>query len=160
VRGLLGRKGRVHRTKVADRVCDRFGFYDARGDKRRSGCLKALRELERQGEYVLPEPRTATKVGSPRRLAGPVAMPEGVPAKAGEVRGLRLVCVDNEQQIRIWNEMMIREHPRGAGPLVGRQLRYLIGSEHGWLGAVGFGAPASGSRPMDRVGRADPPGPS
>jgi hypothetical protein len=38
--------------------------------------------------------------------------------------------------------MMIREHPRGHGPLVGRQVRYLIESEYGWLGALGFAAPA------------------
>ena len=44
--------------------------------------------------------------------------------------------------MRIWNEMMIREHPRGHGPLVGRQVRYLIESEYGWLGAMGFAAPA------------------
>lgn len=37
---------------------------------------------------------------------------------------------------------MIREHPRGAGPLVGCQIRYLIRSEHGWLGGLGFSASA------------------
>jgi hypothetical protein len=52
--------------------------------------------------------------------------------------------------MRIWNELPIREHPRGAGPLVGRQLRYLIGSEHGWLGAAGFGASALQLHDRDR----------
>ena len=37
---------------------------------------------------------------------------------------------------------MLREHPLGDGPLVGRQLRYLIGSRHGWLGGFGFAAAA------------------
>ncbi len=46
------------------------------------------------------------------------------------------------EQMRIWNELMMREHPLGAGPLVGRQVRYLIGSRHGWLGGLGFAAPA------------------
>ena len=32
--------------------------------------------------------------------------------------------------------------PRGAGPFVGHQLRYLVGSAHGWLGGVGFAASA------------------
>jgi len=45
---------------------------------------------------------------------------------------------------------MIREHPLGAGPLVGRQLRYLIGSAHGWLGAIGFGAASLYLRDRDR----------
>ena len=37
---------------------------------------------------------------------------------------------------------MAREHPRGMGPLVGAQARYLVGSAHGWLGALGFAASA------------------
>ncbi len=37
--------------------------------------------------------------------------------------------------MHIWNELMLCEHPQGGGPLVGAQMRYLIGSEHGWLGA-------------------------
>jgi hypothetical protein len=44
--------------------------------------------------------------------------------------------------MQLWNELMITEHPLGVGPLVGRQLRYLIGSGHGWLGGFGFAAPA------------------
>jgi hypothetical protein len=44
--------------------------------------------------------------------------------------------------MRTWNEMMASDHPRGAGPLAGRQLRYLIGSDHGWLGGLGFAAAA------------------
>jgi hypothetical protein len=44
--------------------------------------------------------------------------------------------------MRIWNEMMICEHPQDADPLVGCQLRYLITSEHGWLGGFAFSAAA------------------
>jgi hypothetical protein len=61
-----------------------------------------------------------------------------------------LIVVETVAQMRIWNEMMICEHPRGAGPLVGRQLRYLIGSEHGWLGAMGFGSSALQLQDRDR----------
>jgi hypothetical protein len=54
----------------------------------------------------------------------------------GDVAGLELILVEQESQMRIWNELMIREHPQGAGPLMGRQIRYLIGSAHGWLGGM------------------------
>jgi len=37
---------------------------------------------------------------------------------------------------------MLREHPLHQCRLVGRQLRYLVGSDHGWLGAIGFGSAA------------------
>jgi hypothetical protein len=52
--------------------------------------------------------------------------------------------------MRIWNELMAREHPQGSRRLVGRQLRYLIGSEHGWLGALGFSASALRVEARDR----------
>jgi hypothetical protein len=65
-----------------------------------------------------------------------------VPAAAGQIDQLELIRVHSETHVRIWNELMIAEHPRGAGPLVGAQVRYLIGSAHGWLGALGFSASA------------------
>jgi len=55
-------------------------------------------------------------------------LPEAVPAQAGGVCELKLVVVRTPEHICIWNELMIEGHPQGAGPLVGRQLRYLIGS--------------------------------
>ena len=37
---------------------------------------------------------------------------------------------------------MFREHPLRDARLVGRQFRYLLGSDHGWLGGLGFGSAA------------------
>ena len=66
------------------------------------------------------------------------------------VRGLSLVLVSTSAEHEIWHGLMAGEHPRGAGPLVGRQLRYLIGSEHGWLGAAGIAASALHLSSRDR----------
>jgi hypothetical protein len=142
VRGLLESNEILHRNELAEVVCEHFGFYDARGHVQRGGCVKALRELEAAGHFVLPAALTRPGRRSPRRLNEPVPPPSDVPAQAGDVWGLSLVVVRTEDQMRIWNELMIREHPQGAGPLVGRQLRYLINSEHGWLGGLGFAASA------------------
>jgi hypothetical protein len=132
------------RTEFAERVCEQFGFNDPRGHKQNSGCLKALRELEVAGHFVLPAARgmSGTTTKSPRRLTEPVEAASDVPATVDEVRGLKLVQVRTDAQMRIWNELMICDHPLGAGPLVGRQLRYLIGSDHGLLGGLGFAAAA------------------
>ena len=143
VAGLLTGDGEfVHRTELAEFLCEQFDFHDMRGQAQRDGCLKALRELETSGRFTLPAAQGKPGPSMPRRLAAAVADPADVPAHAGEVRGLALIQVSAEAQMRIWNEMMIREHPRGHGPLVGRQVRYLIGSDYGWLGAIGFAAPA------------------
>ncbi len=131
-----------HRTALAERVCAQFGFVDARARVQRSSCLKALRELERAGHIVLPAARTHPGVTRPHGLGAPVAAAHEVPGELGQVRDLELVVVEDAHHRRLWNELMAREHPRGAAPLVGCQLRYLIGAAHGWLGGLGFGAAA------------------
>ncbi len=152
IRRLLSHDEHKYRSTFADAVCRHFGFRDARGRVQRSGCIKALRELERLGHFTLPAPSAMGAKGakSPRRLGKRVEDPHGVPAQAGEVRGLCLIKVDTLDLMRLWNEMMLCEHPQGAGPLVGSQMRYLIGSEHGWLGGLGFGAAAIQLADRDR----------
>src|SRR5206468_10600560 len=87
-----------------------------------------------------------------RRLAGPVPGPVGVPEEAGHVGSLRLALVKPEDDtlMRTWNELIAREHPQGDRRLVGRQLRYLVASAHGWLGAIGFSASALYLQARDR----------
>jgi len=150
VRGLLESNEILHRNELAEIVCEHFGFYDARALAQRGGCVKALRELEAAGHFVLPAACARTGSNSPRRLSEPVPLPTDVPAQVADVWGLTLVPVRTDELMRIWNELMIEEHPQRAGPLVGRQLRYLIGSEHGWLGGMGFAAAARHLADRDR----------
>ena len=150
VRRLVEEEESFSRTELAEFVCEQFGFQDPRGQNQLSGCLKGLRELEAKGWFQLPPPETQKGRPSPRRLSEPVPAAQGVAEEVGEVDGLELILVEKESQMRIWNELMIREHPQGAGPLVGRQVRYLIGSGHGWLGAFGFAAPALQLADRDR----------
>jgi len=150
VHGLLESNEGLCRSELADVVCQHFGFFDDRGREQRAGCLKALREMEAAGQFVLPAAQRKNGRSSPRRLSDPVPAPTHVPAEAGDVLGLSLVVVETTEQMRIWNELMIREHPQGAGPLVGRQLRYLIESQHGWLGGFGFAAAALQLADRDR----------
>ena len=78
---------------------------------------------------------------TPRGLGVAMAAPLDAPEQAGAVRALQLLKVDSAQDLRLWNGLMC-EHPHGAGVMLGAQMRYLIGSEHGWLGGLGFGASA------------------
>lgn len=150
LQGLAHGGGFAHRTALAEEVCAAFGFLDGRGQAQRSGCLKALRELERAGRVSLPAPRSRAGVKRARRLGQPVPAPQPVPAQVESVQALQLVRVVSERQRRLWTELMEREHPRGSGPLVGCQLRYLVGSAHGWLGALGFAAAARALAERDR----------
>ena len=139
----------LRRMALAERVCADFGFLDARGQAQVGSCLSALRSLEQAGHFSLPAGRTAG--GSCVRQRGFAPVPAaGVPSEVGRVRGLSLVLVSTSAEHEIWHGLMAGEHPRGAGPLVGRQLRYLVGSEHGWLGASGIAASALHLSSRDR----------
>ena len=144
IRRLLADGSHASRSSLTQATCGEFGFFDARGHAQSAGCIKALRELEQAGHFVLPGVALSGrgKGKTARRLDAPVPAPEDVPAQASEVRALALIKVDSLDQMRLWNEMMLCEHPQGAGPLVGAQMRYLIGSAHGWLGGLGFAASA------------------
>ncbi len=139
---LLAQVGSASRTEFGRRVCQLFGFHDARGRPQLAGCMKALRALDADGRIQLPAPRHERRRCRPRGLGRPVPEPQGVPARVDQVQGLELVEVTGDDQRRLWTELLQREHPRGAARHVGAQLRYLLVSEHGVLGALGFAAAA------------------
>jgi hypothetical protein len=154
IKQLLGGNEVAHRTDLAKQVCTHFTFHDARGTMQTSGCLKALRDLESSGHFDLPKTQHKASTKSPRRLTEPVPLPVDVPSEVKHISALELVRVQNAEQMRTWNELMLTEHYLGSATLVGRQLRYLIRSEHGWLGGMGFAAPALQLSARDRwIGR-------
>jgi len=142
IRNLLDTNDNLKRTQLADQVCEKFGFFDPCGNIQRTGCLKALRELAHTNGFVLPKSLKNPGKRSPRRLSEPVPEPQGVPAKADQILQLNFVIVKTEEHMRTWNELMIQDHPLGAGLLVGRQIRYLIESEYGFLGGFSFSSAA------------------
>ena len=142
INSILDTNDNITLSILANKTCDHFNFVDPRGNRQTGGCLKALKKLEQAGHFVLPGPTRKPGKKKPRRLEHPVPEPRQMPVDVGDIRELRLVIVSSEKEMRIWNELMIQDHPRGAGPLVGRQLRYLIQSEYGWLGGISFSSAA------------------
>ena len=153
IRDWLGRNKHGRRLALARHVCEELALKDPRGKPRLAGVQKALRVLEAKGYWQLPKRRGVYgESWQPRRVKGSVAKPRAVPGRVGQVKGLELVEVGSEDDelFRIWNELMLSEHPLHDCRLVGRQLRYLIGSEHGWLGGIGFGSCALRLRVRDQ----------
>ena len=69
-----------------------------------------------------------------------------------------LVAVTGEDPRRVWNELLQLEYQHGAARHVGAQVRYLLVSNHGVLGALGFaasylGLDAGRARRIYRLGR-------
>ena len=140
---LLNHDPAPSRHGLAQELCERLDLCDFKGDWQWATTSKALRQLEEEGLWKLPKPLLRGSQGwNPTRLNRPVLAPRAVPELLQEVRGLSLVEVVDPERRAIWNELMIGEHPLQDCRLVGRQLRYLIGSDHGWLGGIGFGSAA------------------
>ena len=65
-----------------------------------------------------------------------------MPERVDQLRELALVEVRDGGRLQLWNTLVAHEHPCGAVQHAGAQLRYLLVSEHGVLGALGFAAAA------------------
>jgi hypothetical protein len=142
---LLSAKPALTRTQIARELCRRLDLRDPKGDWQVATTAQALRDLEAQGHWTLPAStvrRTWTWPTAPTRLHEPVAATGRVSEQLEQIAGLQLVEVNDPTHLLIWNELMIREHPLRDARLVGRQFRYLIASDHGWLGGIGFGSAA------------------
>jgi hypothetical protein len=143
VRTLLAGDPQPSRNQLAKELCRRLDLRDLKGDWQITTVAVALRDLEAQGFWTLPEPRIIGRgPGGPTRLGKRIPAPVGVPKDLTQIQGLRLVEVTDAEHLAVWNELMLREHPLRNCRLMGRVSRYLIASDHGWLGGLGYGSPA------------------
>ncbi|MCY3612218.1 MAG: IS4 family transposase [Gemmatimonadetes bacterium] len=151
IAAMLSQERFDSRSAFGRRVCEEFSFISATGRMQLAGCMKALAELaDKAPGIVLPAPAAPAVRNGPRLLDGDVAPPVGVPSRPAAIRDLELVQVTARSQRETWNTLIAREHPHGITTFAGCQVRYLVGSAHGWLGAAGFSAAALRVAARDR----------
>lgn len=134
----------LSKEKLADVVCQRLAWYSSDGRPAISSAKVALSKLQRRGLLRGPEHPPIRPAHRLRASTQPLPAVHGVPARVDSVRGLQLYLLSgcDDPLHGLWNDLIIRQHPCADAPLVGPQMRYLIGSEHGWLGALGFSSAA------------------
>ncbi len=151
VASILSQERFDSRSALGRRICEEFSFLDARGRPRLAGCMKALGALaERDSGIALPPPKAPAIGNRPRQLEADVPEPEDVPPHPARIGDLGIVAVARAADRALWNTLVAREHPHGMTTFAGRQVRYLVGSAHGWLGAAGFSAAALRVAARDR----------
>jgi len=131
------------RSEIARQVCRALQWTGALGRPKLMSARVGLLRLHRAGLIDLPAPSRGN--GNGRGLVhGPDVWPEPVPVQgtAGQLSRLRLEAVQDKRASRLWNGLIERYHYLSYTPLPGAQLRYLIESDQGVLGAIGFGAAA------------------
>ena len=132
------------RAELARRVCDWLEWRAANGKDKAVACRLALVRLERRGLIDLPPARRSVRFGGASFAQTQLSVPSRLEATVQELRGLKLILVTSKdrERDRQWKKLVATHHYLGYRPLCGAQVRYLIGCEHGYVGALGFSAAA------------------
>lgn len=135
------------RREIVRQFCGMTGWVNGKGEPCLSSANVALKRLELQGRVKLPPPEPRASRKKARQLVDdkkPLPPLPQLPRSVEQINQLELQLVKDAQDPDhlLWNRLMVRNHPLKGAPLVGWQLRYLIRSEHGVIGAFGFGPAA------------------
>jgi hypothetical protein len=144
IQSAIGADATLSRRTLARRVCDWLEWKTRAGAWAEMSCRVALLTLHRRGCITLPAP--LRPAGFTGHGVARVELPPAVPlaCRVDELEELELVRVTaaTPEWSGLWNKLIATYHYAGYRPLVGAQVRYLIRSAHGWLGAVGWSAAA------------------
>jgi len=134
----------LSRCALARRVCTWLDWKNLTGAWQDMSCRVALLKLHRQGLITLPDPQR--RAGFTGHSLARVELPPAAPlaCRVDQLVDVELVLVTaaTPEWSGLWNKLVATYHYVGYQPLVGAQVRYLIRSAHGWLGAVGWSAAA------------------
>jgi len=139
------------RRAIADALCDALSWRRPDGRRKDMSARVALLRMERDGLLLLPPPRNANGNGKISRYqASPQQqLPLAIPSSLEALGEVELVVVQTKDASRRWRELVSSYHYLGYTPFCGAQLRYLIESPSGTLGALGFAASAWSCAPRD-----------
>lgn len=132
------------RAHLVREFCRATNWRNRKGQLCYASASVALGRLERQGEVKLPAPASRAARRGPRQLMDDGGALPALPRLARQPPELTLQLLSGQEDADhgLWNRLIIREHPLKGAPLVGAQLRYLLRSQEGVLGAFGIGPAA------------------
>ncbi|MHB1712483.1 MAG: DUF4338 domain-containing protein [Acidimicrobiales bacterium] len=139
------------RRAIADALCDALSWQRPDGRRKDMSARVALLRMERDGLIALPPPRNGNGNGNIARHQAPTdpQLPLAAPSTLDALGDVELVVVQTKTASRRWRELIASYHYLGYTPFAGAQLRYLIESRSGTLGALGFAASAWSCAPRD-----------
>ena len=138
------------RQAISIALCEQLGWYRPDGRTKDMSARVALLRMYKDGLIELPPPRGKNNNGNIPRYSSPsLELPFVFPDTLSALGGVELVLVDTKALSRYWRELISSYHYLGYVPFAGAQLRYLIKSASGTLGALGFAASAWTCAPRD-----------
>lgn len=142
----------VHPTRqaIASAVCDKLGWYRPDGRRKDMSARVALLRMDRDGLITLPKPLRSNGNGRIPRYSEPsMELPLVFPGSLGALCPIELVVVETKALRLRWRNLIASYHYLGYTTFAGAQLRYLIESPSGTIGAIGFAASAWSCAPRD-----------
>jgi len=143
VQATIEREPEISRSALSRRVCGWLNWRSPNGKPCEVSCRKALLELDRRGMIQLPEVLVQYSFHQ-RRDSKPVEVSgvAEVDCNFSKLGAVKIIQVPNcySKLSGIWNNLMNRYHYLGSGPLCGAQIRYLVLTSFGWVGALSFSA--------------------
>lgn len=135
------------RTALSREVAQWLDWRDVHGRLKDMGCRAALLKLQRRGVVELPPARPVCFERRASNATTTVTQP--IRTTLAELGPIELVLVEGTADSQRWWQLM-EQHPLGGTALCGAQLRYLVRSAAGDLGALSFSAPAWRLAPRER----------
>lgn len=142
----------VHPTRqaIADAVCEALEWYRPDGRKKDMSARVALLRMDRDGLITLPKPLHRNGNGRITRYAEPFAeLPLAFVRSLQALGPIELVIANTKAAKLRWRSLIASYHYLGYNTFAGAQMRYLIESSSGTIGAIGFAASAWSCAPRD-----------
>ena len=148
LRETIAGKPELSRRGLSILLCQWLDWRGRNGAYQQMAARLALLRLHRRKLIKLPKGAEPPGQKPLRTIPHP---PLRVRGELKELEPVSLVAVSGKQRqlSRLWNSLMAQHHPLGYQLMAGAQMRYLIKSAQGWVGAIGFGAAAWSLRDRD-----------
>ena len=129
----------ISRLDLSRRVCTWLKWVSPNGQLREMSCRKALGKLNATGVIVLPRQNGGYAFEHKAITSIDPDIPE-IQCTLGELGDVSVYPVSSRyaKESKIWFALLEKHHYLRNGNLCGAQIRYLVKSSHGYLGALAF----------------------
>jgi hypothetical protein len=137
---------------LARMVCGWRGWIAPSGRPKEAVCRKALKILDGKGLIALSHTTIHSRFKNGLKT-DTISFPpsDEITCSLSDLAiTIEMVGSRYSRSFRIWKEMLDRHHYLGSGPLCGAQIRYLVRSTAGYLGALSFSSAAFALKDRDR----------
>jgi hypothetical protein len=136
------------RTRLSEKVCECFSWYQANGRLKDRACRVALLKLESLGYLKLPQRKQDGGGRPPSVEHDPIISESQIHQMPVEIE---LRYAQDRSEKRLWNSLISKYHYLGLSTPVGRLIRYLIYGDGNLLGAISFSESAWNVGPRNQL---------